>query len=770
MDQELRVFPRASNTGAASHFNDNEWAAARFEQHEERVPSMDLPATIADFNFRAFIAYSHQDEVWAKWLQKALETYRVPSRLVGMKTGIGPIPRRLAPIFRDRSELPTAPDLDCKVNEALDQSANLIVICSPRSATSHYVNEEIISFKRLAKADRIFCLIVDGEPNATDLAGRETEECFAPALRFTFGPDGMPTQRHTAPIAADARQGRDGKTNAKLKLIAGMLDIGFDALKQREHHRHMQRLLVVTSAALVAMLITTGLAIDAVIAGKASERRQKQAELLVDFMLGDLNDKLGQVQRLDILEATDNQAMKYFQSLPTTDVTDQVLALRAKALQKIGSIRMSQGNIPAALESYRAAWVLAGELVRRAPGNPEVRVAYADSFKWIGNAYWYQGDLDRSLENFQQAIVLLEKAAAEMPQDPEVAFSLASARTNAGRVFEAHGEYAQAQTLYEHVRQTFEALRLREPQKVRWQTELGDAYDNLGKLALEEGDLVHAVAAYRDDQRIKAALAAADPKNYDAQENLLVSDAILGRTLVLCGAHEVSMRYARDAVNLAKDLVAFDSTQTYWREDFAYYGQLLGGMLRQSGRLDEASRLDNDAVRVLDELVVTDKTNARWRRELGVAQLEAARLQIARGDYDAADQRLTGAFATINLARATSPSDLNLILLAANADIVGGQIAARHGNSNSARDFWTRARDTVAPLAHVGDDPNVLSAWASALLLLDDLDAARPVLQKLAAIGYRTPDFDALLARKKVSYAVDTDVARRIVLAAAETS
>jgi tetratricopeptide (TPR) repeat protein len=736
---------------------------------------MDVPATITDFKFRAFIAYSHQDEAWAKWLHKVLETYRVPARLVGMKTAIGPIPRRLAPIFRDRSELPSASDLDQKVNEALDQSANLIVICSPRSATSHYVNEEIITFKRLGKADRIFCVIVDGEPNATDLPGREVHECFAPALRFNLSADGMATEKRTAPIAADARPGRDGKSDAKLKLVAGMLDIGFDALKQREHHRHMQRMVLVTSVALVAMLVTAGLAINAVLASKtavtareAAERRQKQAENLVGFMLGDLNDKLGQVQRLDILESTDNQAMQYFQSLPTKDVTDQALALRAKALQKIGSIRMSQGDIPAALESYRAAWVLAGELAKRAPADAARRVAYADSFKWIGNAYWYQGDLDASLQNFQQAILLLEKSAAAIPEDTELAFNLASARTNAGRVFEARGEYAQAKVLYDDVQKTFETLRSREPGNHRWQSELGDAYDNLGKLSLEQGDLVHAVAAYRDDQRIKAALATADPKNYDAQENLLISDAILGRTLALCGAADTAIRYASDAVTLATDLVSYDSTQTYWREDFAYYSQLLGGLLRQSGRLDDASRLDSEATRVLGELVSTDKTNARWRRELAIAQLEAARLQIARGNYVAGENQLTSALATIKIARETTPSDLNLILLAANADIVRGLIATKHKDSRSARDSWTQARDAVAPIARVGNDPNVLAAWASASLLLHDLDAARPVLQKLAAMGYRTPDFDALLTAHKVSYTVDVDVVRRIAAAATD--
>ena len=37
------------------------------------------------------------------------------------------------------------------------------------------------------------------------------------------------------PIAADAREDKDGKVNAKLKLIAGVLGVDFDALKQREN-------------------------------------------------------------------------------------------------------------------------------------------------------------------------------------------------------------------------------------------------------------------------------------------------------------------------------------------------------------------------------------------------------------------------------------------------------------------------------------------------------------------------------------------------------
>ncbi len=92
------------------------------------------------------------------------------------------IPRRLAPVFRDRDELPSATDLSAKVSDALAQSACLIVICSPHAAQSRWVNEEVRTFQRLGRSDRIFCLIVDGEPGASAWAGREHDECLPPAL------------------------------------------------------------------------------------------------------------------------------------------------------------------------------------------------------------------------------------------------------------------------------------------------------------------------------------------------------------------------------------------------------------------------------------------------------------------------------------------------------------------------------------------------------------------------------------------------------------
>lgn len=210
-----------------------------------------------EFKYWAFISYSHADKKWGDWLHSALETYKVPKALTNARAATGAeLPRKIFPIFRDREELPTSSDLGTMIAEALKQSRCLIVICSPRAAKSHWVNQEILDFKRLGGAERILALIVDGEPNAADgKPGFSAEaECFPEAMRYALDADGnLDRNRPTEPIAADARPGMDGRINAKLKLVAGILGINYDDLKRRDERRRrrQQRIVIAVSAALV---------------------------------------------------------------------------------------------------------------------------------------------------------------------------------------------------------------------------------------------------------------------------------------------------------------------------------------------------------------------------------------------------------------------------------------------------------------------------------------------------------------------------------------
>jgi TIR domain-containing protein len=205
------------------------------------MDSADDIAAVPSPRYWAFISYSQRDAQWAQWLHGAIERYSVPRVLVGQRVGSEPIPNRLFPVFRDREELATAADLGREIRQALRVSRSLIVICSPNAAASRWVNEEIRTFKATGRTDRIFSLIVAGEPYAATLEKGELAECLPPALRFHAEPDGLFTDQRAEPLAADIRQGKDSRRNALLKLIAGILNVRFDELRRREDERARRR-------------------------------------------------------------------------------------------------------------------------------------------------------------------------------------------------------------------------------------------------------------------------------------------------------------------------------------------------------------------------------------------------------------------------------------------------------------------------------------------------------------------------------------------------
>jgi hypothetical protein len=212
----------------------------------------DAGSASKDFRYRAFITYSQRDRIVAERLHRQIENYRVPKDLVGREGRDGPIPRRIFPVFRDRDELASAADLTVAICQALRESAYLIALCTPAAAKSRWVNSEILEFKKLGRADRIHALIADGEPNAK----LPEWECYPPALRYQLGADGtLDTSQPSEPLAADLRPEGDGYKNAKLKLIAGLLGVPYNTLRQREVAAARRRLMIVQGVAALFLLI-----------------------------------------------------------------------------------------------------------------------------------------------------------------------------------------------------------------------------------------------------------------------------------------------------------------------------------------------------------------------------------------------------------------------------------------------------------------------------------------------------------------------------------
>jgi WD40 repeat protein len=215
-------------------------------------------------SYQAFISYSHSDHKIARWLHQKLEGYNIHSSLVGQTTSLGVVPRRVFPVFLDREEIPTSSDLGETIRTALVNSRCLIVICSPKAAHSHWVNEECLGFKKLHGDSRIIGLIAAGEPNAADKGMSAELECFPAALRFRTGPDGQLTDQRVEPIAADIRPGHDTRQVAFQRVLAGMLGVDFDTLRQREKIRRRRRLVAASILSTAMLAVVVALSVTAI--------------------------------------------------------------------------------------------------------------------------------------------------------------------------------------------------------------------------------------------------------------------------------------------------------------------------------------------------------------------------------------------------------------------------------------------------------------------------------------------------------------------------
>lgn len=205
--------------------------------------SSTMTDTDTDFQYWAFISYAHKDTNFCSWLHKKLDSYRTPSSLVGetANDGIHTVPAKLYPIFRDREELPAGANLTEAITAALRTSRYLVVICSPNSAQSFWVNQEIEYFISLGREKYILPIILEGEPNSTD---PQKPECFPPALR-------APKE----PLAADARKGKDGRDAAVMKLRAGLLGVGLEDLVNCELKRQKKQMTVYAVIAVLMLFL-----------------------------------------------------------------------------------------------------------------------------------------------------------------------------------------------------------------------------------------------------------------------------------------------------------------------------------------------------------------------------------------------------------------------------------------------------------------------------------------------------------------------------------
>jgi tetratricopeptide (TPR) repeat protein len=684
--------------------------------------------------YMAFLSYSHDDEKDAAWLEESLETFRVPPRLVGQLTDMGPIPKKLTPIFRDRHELAAAADLGEEIEEAIAASRFLIVLCSKTAAQSHWINEEIALFKRLHEDDRVLAVILDGEPFASDDPERAADECFPQALRTRFDSRGRPTSQRAEPLAADLRELGDGRRMGLLKTIAGMLGVGLDELAQREAHRRYRRMTIITAASVAGMLFTSGLAYTAIQARDEARDQRREADGLVGFMLGDLREKLEPIGRLDVLDSVGARALAYYEKQDKSDLSDEALAQRSKALTLMGQMAQARGDLDGALRRYREAMAGTSEAVRRSPDDPQRYFDHAQNVFWVGYIDYQRGNLDRAANAFREYRRLADRMLALDPNKPDYRLERIYADTNLGTVLMDQRHYRDAANLYQQLLEQGEALVAAHPENLDYQKQRSSALAWLADARENSGQLEEALANRERQLALLKQMWAAHPGDTWLKREELGTRRALTRLFASRGQMREAFEQASLNSGVLAALMKTEPNNMEWVQTGADASLDQAELYLAAGRTAEAEAAERTGCAAAEKLAERDPTVTNWRTSLQL-KCTIVKTRIALHDGDAAEAQ-TQARQLLALTRA-EPNPVRRALSTAVANFLlgvslkaAGQTEAARGALQAAVDAWPK---------DIEETPQDLARKA----LLFDLASrdSGPIRRRLAAMGYRNPDY-----------------------------
>lgn len=207
--------------------------------------------------FWAFLSYSWSDRQRAAVLHRRLERFVVPRHARRAADPAGPPGRRLRPVFRDDDEMAVSGPLADRLGAAIDEAPAMILLASPASARSHYVNLEVAHFLANHDLKRLAIIATGDDPKEPELP---------PALDHV-----------DEPLWLDMRGARKLTRRDLVRVAAVVLDVGFDALWRR-HVRYLRQLAALWCALVLVVGVVVGTAIVRQVEAEKRSPEQQRAQ------------------------------------------------------------------------------------------------------------------------------------------------------------------------------------------------------------------------------------------------------------------------------------------------------------------------------------------------------------------------------------------------------------------------------------------------------------------------------------------------------------
>ncbi len=609
------------------------------------------------FKYRAFLSYSPVDCRVARRVRGRLEGFRVDPELVGCPTQIGPVPESLRPIFSDRHDFFASPSLGSATVAALADSAALIILASPYSVRSRYVDKQIKFFKLRHPERPVIVLIVEGTLNDPERTGS------ASALRFAVAPD------WAGPADAVPRDlcESDGFELAIAKVIARLTGLGeWDIYHRSETARHRGGRLCITVAAAMAVLAATA---GGVLTWQSQRNRLALAEfaaLAERYKLASPTQAAAPGAKESIAEAiaiiaegaaTDPRYAEALKLLKAGKAAEAEAPLQAAAEDK--AMRATQAGMPAgtqvgksakaAAAAYRA---LASIAAISDPGQARdfyakaIRLDPSDVVALFRNGWFQQeaGQFDLAEATYRRVITSVEAINSEW---------VLWAHFGKGDIERERGHLDDALATYREGRAIAENRAQADRDNLGWQYDLVISNERIGDLLMALGDQSGALKSYQAQQAVLSRMADRDAAGATVGQGVSAGSDLKADDRLATQDHLVQDHAAQD--QLAQDQPAKDNllgavtlhqmnvanmahlakanlADAGWQRELAAAHERVGNLLMWQDRLPAALNSFSASLAIMDRLARVDPGNARWRHDLAMSYVRVGEVLARQHD------------------------------------------------------------------------------------------------------------------------------------------
>ena len=235
------------------------------------------------FDYDVFFSYRHSqlDSAITQKLLDLAEDYRLPASL--RAEGMHGVRRA----FRDTEELALSRILSETIDKALHSTDCLVVVCSTDTPSSEWVDREVLTFIELGRADRVFPILITGDP----------ETSFPPSMKLI--PDIMDRLMDIRVPGNDTRKMMARASKEMLKVISAVAGCSVDELVRENSLEQNKRIVRRAAAAVAAFILIAAVSLNLMIRARnyrdeAEKREAASMQILGELTYG-LPDKLSDV-------------------------------------------------------------------------------------------------------------------------------------------------------------------------------------------------------------------------------------------------------------------------------------------------------------------------------------------------------------------------------------------------------------------------------------------------------------------------------------------